>query len=154
MVYMNSNKYTFLAIAVLLAFVVSLALLIFSFVISKTSIIVSNKRVYGCASFGKRVDLPLDSIAAVGVSAFKGIAIGTSSGKISFKGIGNRDEIHDVISKLLIERQQKPAQPATVIQQEVPQSNADELKKYKELLDKGIITQAEFDAKKKQLLGL
>lgn len=33
-------------------------------------------------------------------------------------------------------------------------SNADELKKFKELLDMGIITQEEFDAKKKQLLGL
>ena len=33
-------------------------------------------------------------------------------------------------------------------------SNADELKKFKELLDLGIITQEEFDAKKKQLLGL
>lgn len=33
-------------------------------------------------------------------------------------------------------------------------SAADEIKKFKELLDMGIITQAEFDAKKKQLLGL
>ena len=33
-------------------------------------------------------------------------------------------------------------------------SPADELKKYKVLLDSGIITQEEFDAKKKQLLGL
>lgn len=33
-------------------------------------------------------------------------------------------------------------------------SNADELKKFKELLDLGIISQEEFDAKKKQLLGL
>lgn len=33
-------------------------------------------------------------------------------------------------------------------------SNADELGKYKELLDKGVITQEEFDAKKRQLLGL
>ena len=33
-------------------------------------------------------------------------------------------------------------------------SSADELKKYKELLDLGVITQEEFDAKKKQLLGL
>ena len=31
---------------------------------------------------------------------------------------------------------------------------ADELKKYKELLDSGVISQEEFDAKKKQLLGL
>lgn len=33
-------------------------------------------------------------------------------------------------------------------------SAADELAKYKQLLDTGIITQEEFDAKKKQLLGL
>ena len=33
-------------------------------------------------------------------------------------------------------------------------SPADELKKFKELLDAGIITQEEFDAKKKELLGL
>ena len=35
-----------------------------------------------------------------------------------------------------------------------PVSTADELKKFKELLDMGAITQEEFDAKKKQLLGL
>lgn len=33
-------------------------------------------------------------------------------------------------------------------------SNADELKKYKELLDSGVITQEEFDTKKKQILGM
>lgn len=33
-------------------------------------------------------------------------------------------------------------------------SAADEIKKYKELLDMGAITQAEYDAKKKQLLGI
>ena len=33
-------------------------------------------------------------------------------------------------------------------------SAADELKKFKELLDSGVISQEEFDAKKKQLLGL
>ena len=33
-------------------------------------------------------------------------------------------------------------------------SPAEELKKFKDLLDQGIITQEEFDAKKKQLLGL
>lgn len=33
-------------------------------------------------------------------------------------------------------------------------SNAEELAKYKELLDSGVISQEEFDAKKKQILGL
>ena len=45
----------------------------------------------------------------------------------------------------------KSKQPAGIVQQV---SSADELKKYKELFDSGIITQEEFDAKKKQLLGL
>ena len=40
------------------------------------------------------------------------------------------------------------------INKENSQSNADELKKFKELLDIGAITQEEFDQKKKQLLGL
>lgn len=33
-------------------------------------------------------------------------------------------------------------------------SSADEIKKFKELLDSGVITQEEFDTKKKQLLGI
>lgn len=34
------------------------------------------------------------------------------------------------------------------------QSLADELEKFKDLLDNGVITQEEFNAEKKQLLGL
>ncbi len=40
---------------------------------------------------------------------------------------------------------------ASIVQQSSP---ADELKKFKELLDSGIITQEEFNAKKKKILGL
>ncbi|MBE6660954.1 MAG: SHOCT domain-containing protein [Ruminococcaceae bacterium] len=43
-----------------------------------------------------------------------------------------------------------PAQQTTAQQS----SPADELKKYKDLLDSGAITQEEYDAKKKELLGL
>lgn len=39
-------------------------------------------------------------------------------------------------------------------EQTPPVSNADEIRKFKALLDDGIITQEEFDAKKRQLLGL
>ena len=46
--------------------------------------------------------------------------------------------------------------PAHIVEaaQAPKEPNIDDLKKYKELLDSGIITQEEFDAKKKQLLGL
>ncbi len=121
--------------------------------LSKIEITVSNKRVYGIAAFGKRVDLPVDSVSAIGSKWPKGIAVATSSGKIAFLMIKNRDEIHKCVSDLLIARQSK-AGPTPTIKQEIQQSMADELKKYKELLDSGVISQEEFDAKKKQLLGL
>jgi len=121
--------------------------LIFYWWAAKTEITLTDKRVYGKTVFGKRVDLPFDSVSAVGSCWPKGIAVATSSGRITFLMIGNRDEIHKCITDLLIERQRKPVE-------QIPQSDANELRKYKELLDGGIISQDEFDAKKKQLLGL
>jgi hypothetical protein len=120
---------------------------------SKIALTVTDKRVYGTAAWGMRVDLPFDMISAVGTSAFKGIAVTTSSGAIKFIMMENRDKIHDAISKQLVIRQSDKKRD-TVIKQEIPHSNAEELRKYKELLDLGVITQDEFDAKKKQLLGL
>lgn len=116
---------------------------------------ITDKRVYGKAAFGKRIDLPLDSISAVGTSAFKGLAVATASGRIKFYDIANQEEMHQTLSTLLVQRQDSGKNNATTtIKQEIPQSNADELKKFKELLDSGVITQEEFDAKKQQLLGL
>lgn len=117
---------------------------------ARCSMTITDKRVYGNAAFGKRVDLPLDSISAVGTSAFKGLAVATSSGRIKFYDIANQGEMHQTLSNLLIGRQDSGKHKATTtIKQEIPQSNADELKKYKDLLDAGVITQDEFDAKKK-----
>lgn len=116
---------------------------------------VTNKRIYGKTSFGKRVDLPMDSVSAVATTSLKGIAVASSSGKIVFNLLKNRDEIHNKLSELLIERQSKvPAQAQPTIIKEASQSNLDELKKLKDLLDMGVISQEEFEAKKKQLLGL
>ncbi len=50
-------------------------------------------------------------------------------------------------------RECKRPQASTVVTS-APLSAADEIKKFKELLDMGIITQEEFDAKKKELLGI
>lgn len=119
---------------------------------SKVQITVTDKRVYGVDAASKRVDLPLDSITAVGTGGFSGLTVSTASGALKFTMLKNRDELHETISNLLISRQEKAAPAA--IKQEIHYSNADELKKYKELLDTGVITQDEFDAKKKQLLGL
>ena len=116
------------------------------------SLTVTDKRVFGKAAFSQRVDLPFDKISSVAMCTFNGVGVATSSGKIKFLFCKNKDEIFNTISNVLLERQGKPTE--TIIKQEVHQSNADELKKFKDLLDNGIITQEEFEEKKKQLLGL
>ena len=131
--------------------IVAIVIIIIYYLIYEVEITVTDKRVYGKAMFGKRVDLPLDSISAIATGIFNSIAVATSSGNIHFVGIENNEQIHYELSELLIERQKKIQETVTI---EKPQSSADELKKFKELLDSGIITQEEFDAKKKQLLGL
>ena len=57
----------------------------------------------------------------------------------------------EFLNQKIREVKTRAQQPAAVVQQV---SAAEELKKFKELLDMGAITQEEFDAKKKQLLGL
>ena len=117
------------------------------FWLRKMNLVVSDKHVYGQAAFGRQVDLPLDSITAIGKGIIKGIAITTASGAIKFKCIKNRDEIYETIGKLLVERQASKSTSNEA-------SSADDLKKYKDLLDTGVISQEEFDAKKKQILGV
>ena len=72
---------------------------------------------------------------------------------ITFTAQKNREaqDIHEYLTNKL--RELKTAKNTPIVQA-APTSAADELKKFKELLDMGIITQEEFDAKKKQLLGL
>lgn len=147
---MDSDEEIALCLFGAAAIVICIAFLMYKY-LANCHLTITTRRAYGKAAFGKRVDLPIDSISAVGTSWLYGIDIGTSSGRIHFKCLGNHEEIHKVISNLLMERQQKDSQVTKNI---VSSSNADELKKYKELLDSGIITQEEFDAKKKQLLNL
>ena len=83
------------------------------------------------------------------------VIINTKNENCSFEvGRKNASYIFSMISNAIqdiLEKRQATQGAATVIQATSP---AEELKKFKELLDMGIITQEEFDAKKKQLLGL
>lgn len=58
-------------------------------------------------------------------------------------------EIKDYIEKIILSRDNK-----SNISKKDNFSAADEILKLKQLVDMGILTQAEFDAKKKQLLGI
>lgn len=124
----------------------------------RCSITVTNYRVSGRIGWGKQVDLPLRQISSVSKRGKDTLGVATSSGLIKFSRLENAEAVYQVLTGLINEMQTQasiassaaPA-PAPVIQQS---SDADELAKYKTLLDSGAITQEEYDAKKKQILGL
>lgn len=124
-------------------FVLFIIVILCNMYISKMEIVVTNYRVYGKKPFGKRVDLPLNAISAVGTGSLNGIYVGTSAGKIYFIGIENNGEVHKEISKLLNETQNI---------QTTGSDEIEKIKKYKELLDMKVITQEEFERKKEELL--
>ena len=116
-------------------------------------LVVTDKRVYGINQYGKRVDLPFDLISGI-ENVADCVSIRSSAGLISFSGLNNYAEIYSAINIELIKRQSKTniSKDYSVNTNEV--DNIVEIKKYKELLDDGIITQEEFDKKKKELLNL
>lgn len=123
--------------------------ILFAIFSSPCEIIVTDKKVRGKALFSKRVELPLDMISAVSTCMCNGIGVSTSSGVIKFLSIKNNVEVYNVISELLEKRQDKKI---SIDNREEHYSIADEIKKYKELLDSGAITQEEYEHKKKELL--
>ena len=109
-------------------------------------------KVIGKTLLGKRVDLPISHISAIGMGWGNRITITSSSGHVTFFGVLNQEEINDKLTSLIKTKEEKNTESTTIITQS--SSNAEELSKFKKLLDDGIITQEEFDAKKKQLLGI
>lgn len=71
---------------------------------------------------------------------------------IQFSGKQRNEEAEIIVAYIKRRIEEMKNAPASATVQQL--SPADELKKYKELLDMGAITQEEFDEKKKQLFGL
>lgn len=70
----------------------------------RTTITVTDKRIYGKAAFGKEVDLPLSSIVMLYKKGKKNITVATLAGKVHFVGVKNRNEIYSAIQTLLAVR--------------------------------------------------
>lgn len=136
----------------IIAFGYIVAAVISYLAMNNCEIVVTNKKVFGKVKFGRRVDLPLNQISSVGQGWFKSISVATSSGVIRFWLLNNRQEVFSAISELLSRIQNYNNH--NVVYKEEKTGSADELKKFKDLLDAGVITQEEFDAKKRELLGL
>lgn len=130
-------------------------------------LVITNKRVIAKGGrFGSESNIPIDSISAVSKGIFKSVKITSSSGVINFNFLENPVEIYETINNLINKRnsliddiytKQKSNVEITNINKgtsSAPIDNVETLRHYKELLDEGILTQEEFDTKKKELLGL
>ena len=144
------SSYWFIMFITFIAVPISLVFCIIVWWMQKCEIVVTTHRVYG-RTRTKRLDLPLDSISSVAMGVFRSVIVSTSSGRISFCLLKKQNKVFDVISTLLRERQNRSVNGGA---EKRTASVADTLKEYKSLLDAGIITQEEFNAKKKQILGL
>lgn len=120
--------------------------------------------LYKAHGHKEQLRLPIDKVDSVMViqsvvdklRGGKTVCFGTASGRIKFICVQNAEEFVNEVNKQIEEHKSTFAAGRTA-EPNVPSptlSNADELKKYKDLLDMGAITQEEFDEKKKQLLGL
>ncbi len=78
------------------------------------------------------------------------LAAATKKESLTYKTLYNSAQECLSVLQLICSSQEASSENSNV----ATTSNADEILKYKKLLDEGILSQEEFDAKKKQLLGL
>lgn len=125
-----------------LAFLTTIAL-----ILNKNhNIIVKKDTVTITKLFKKKADLLISDINSVETTKLKGVKIIGSGFKYNVLLLSNNEEVKEKLFKLLGETKKESKE-----KKEKP-SAADEIKKYKDLLDSGAITQEEFDKKKKELL--
>lgn len=148
--------YDFIAMIIILIPWISISTSIFF--MKRQYIVLTNNRIIGKYRVGvfstNVVNLTLDKMSNITVQnriAAKNILLSAGGiDKIIFQNILNSEEFKESVNKEIdnykIVVNSSPKQENT--------STADEILKLKDLLDQGILTQEEFDNKKKQLLSL
>lgn len=131
--------------------VLQLAFLLWYFINQKNSLTIDNGRII--CEFGKKTtkEFLLKDVSSVDYAFLKGLKIKGNSIRFRIDFLSNAEELKSYIMDNVSEYK---SENSVVASNNIHPSQADELKKYKDLLDSGVITQEEFDAKKKQLLDL
>lgn len=117
----------------------------------KQSMVVDSSRVICKVGNKTKKEFLIQDISSVESYSAKGLRIKGAGINYKINRLTNADELKSYLMNM-IEKNKSDTPVASSNDNHL--SNVDELKKYKELLDSGVITQEEFDAKKKQLLGL
>ncbi len=113
----------------------------------KSEIVVEENAVAAKTKKGKELQFLLKDVTNVESKGKNGLVIKGNNILYTITGIQNADALKSAIMDGV-------ARSANITTNTVEETDMDTLKKYKDLLDSGIITQEEFDAKKKQVLGL
>lgn len=121
--------------------------------------ITGNKRFF---FINKNLKLPIEKVDSILIEnsiidklyGGQTIAIRSASGLMRFMCVQNASEFVDKTLEAIKAYQESNKPDDVNIQTNTSSDNLEQIKKLKEMLDSGIITQDEFDTKKKQLLGL
>ena len=143
---------TFGLIILITLFIGGMIHCILYFTAKNNKVILTNYKITGTYSRHLSLNIPIDSISSVSKGAFGSLCITCAGNKYSIIFVGNRDDFCSKLNDLLNKRTQQRIQPSPIIVNQ--QSNYEEIEKLKKLYDDGIITQEEFEIKKRQLLGL
>lgn len=145
--YMNSGIYIEALSVIIVAIILAGFFYIFYY---NQELLIEDDGINGKAILGKSFSVDFEQIVSVKKSWMGGLVLlTTGQQKIRFRLIKNLTNIIEVINKTAETNGKN-----TIVANENHDSVADELKKYKELLDENVISQEEYDAKKKQLLQL
>lgn len=142
------NEWIGLPLMVIILFCILLSLTIFIKLDKKSEIVITDNVITFKNMFGRTSQALLKDITSVNIIMFDGLKIIGNGFKHKIILIENNVVLEDKIMKLLRgiksnERLNREEKDFSI-----------EIKKYKELLDSGVITQEEFEKKKKELLNL
>ena len=151
----NKARVPFIVWAVLFV-VVLIANMVYSADAKKILILEGDRIV--CKNGKKTVkEFFVKDVRSVESASNKGILLRGNAIRYKVNMVANADEVKatimDAVAAASAVPVSVPAEPVPAAPEATP-SGADELMKYKGLLDAGVISQEEFEAKKKQLLGL
>lgn len=113
-------------------------------------IIITESCVCGKIARGKNVEIPLNQITAIHKCSFIGISVSSLLGIYNFYLIENHEKVIRELSHLLT----SPESSCNAKDKSIEEDKIEKLKALNELLVEGVLTQEEFDSKKKKLLGL
>ena len=143
----DQSKYAFMVYGELGAVLLLIIFYLIYFIDSRKNMEISSDTIT-CKKGNKVVkQIPIDEVKAVNLISKKGIRIKGNGLNYKLNSVKNAEELKKAIMDKI---------SCTECENNVTriQSEAELLKKYKDLLDSGIISQEEFEAKKKEILKL